>query len=96
MSTVSRFSMNPFRGHGTMRVHLHGFPEGEISGATAVFVSVCELGFFPPVVNAPFIGAARMLVGNIAPHDDGTIDVLVTVEWDSDLTIGLEVLVVDD
>jgi len=88
--------MEPFSGHGTFRVHMSGFPEGLIGGGTGVFATITELGEDRPAVNVPFIGAARMLVGNIAPNDDGTIDVLVTVEWGSDLDIGMEILVVND
>ena len=96
MSTVTRFIMTPFSGHGTFRVHMTGFPESEVGAGTGVFATITELRNDPPAFNIPFIGAARMLVGNIAPNEDGTIDAMVTIDWGSDLNIGMQILLVND
>jgi hypothetical protein len=87
--------MNPVVSHGTFSVNCTGFPQGLIGAASAVLVSISELHDEPPAVNVPYLGDAVMAVDNIVPHDDGTLDVVVTVGFPSDLTIGLWVTVVN-
>ena len=44
-------------------------------------VSICELGGQP--LDYPFIGAATMTVLNVAPTDDGVVNVRFEIQWPS-------------
>jgi hypothetical protein len=87
--------MDPVVGHGTFSINCHGFPQGLIGAGSAVLVTISELHDEPPAVNVPYLGDAVMGVDNIVPYDNGTVDVVVTVAFPNDLTVGLTVTVVN-
>jgi hypothetical protein len=43
----------------------------------------------------PFIGAASMAIMNVAPRDDGVVDVWAQINWDSDLNLRIQLMRVD-
>jgi hypothetical protein len=67
------------------------FPGTIVNGVSQVSVSICEIGSD----GTPFIGAADMSVLNVAPHDDGSIDVRWNVNWPEDLSVRLNFIIVN-
>jgi len=67
-------------GWGTFDI---AFPFGRdvLNRHSRVEVSVCELGGQP--LDYPFIGAATMTVLNVAPTDDGVVNVRFEIQWSS-------------
>ncbi|CAL9310059.1 MULTISPECIES: hypothetical protein [unclassified Streptomyces] len=47
------------------------------------FVSLCEVDGN----NRPFRGLATMSVANIVPHDDGILEIVGAIQWNSDIRI---------
>jgi hypothetical protein len=61
---------------------------------TSVMISLCEVTTDPNgALTVPFLGLANMYVYNVAPHDDGTVEVRGHVFWERDLNIWVNVLV---
>ena len=49
---------------------------------STVLASICELATLPgQPLDFPFIGAAPMEIRNIAPRDDGIVEMWVHIEW---------------
>jgi hypothetical protein len=44
----------------------------------------------------PFIGGAAMEIRNVAPRDDGVVDVWIEVDWPVDLNFRYQLLVSND
>ncbi|MFB6439047.1 hypothetical protein ACFCVY_20050 [Streptomyces sp. NPDC056411] len=76
-------------------MHGHGIviqPFTGLTGVThnhAVMASLTEI--HPD--GQPFIGNAVMKICNVAPHDNGVVDVRVEISWDSDLPVRVSFLV---
>jgi hypothetical protein len=66
------------------------FP-GVVRSDSQVMVSITELNS----AGFPFSGAARLVVYNISPADDGSVTVKGDVVWDSDLKIRLNFVIVN-
>jgi hypothetical protein len=108
MSTVTRWIADkPLRGHGTFVLHLNigtiaAMGSAGVDRRSGVFATITELGndphppTFPYPVDVPFIGAAHMSIRNVAPRDDGVVDLLVQVDWPYDLYLGIQILVCND
>ncbi len=96
MSTVTRWWAYPLRFHGEWLWHIN-FGVGNVDRHSCVVAHICEIA--QPTGEAldyPFVGAARMTVRNIAPRDDGIVDLWLSVEWGSDLNVKLGFLVSND
>jgi hypothetical protein len=86
--------VDPIRGHGNFiqPVNIAG-----VNRHSAVFATICELSQPPgEPLDFPFIGGASMAIMNIAPQDNGTVLLWVSVNWDSDLNIRIQLLVCND
>ena len=46
-------------------------------------MSLCELDS----KNRPFLGLATMSVANVIPHDDGILQVVGAIQWNSDIKV---------
>jgi hypothetical protein len=90
--------MNSFPAHGNVLVHIN--PVEGVSSGSGVFATVTETHEDPPGsgrFGVPFIGNCRNIrVQNIAPHDDGSIQMIILVDWPNDIMIGIQFLVVND
>ena len=51
-------------------------------------VSLCEVDGN----NVPFRGLATMSVGNVVPHDDGILEIVGSIQWNSDIKVRASVL----
>jgi hypothetical protein len=72
-------------GHGTFPI---AFPFGTntVNRHSRVVCSICEIAQPPgETLDYPFLGSASMQILNVAPDDTGTVNVLMAVNWDSDL-----------
>jgi hypothetical protein len=63
----------------------------------------CVLGTITEITGAPnepiefpFIGEASMAIMNIAPRDDGVVDLMLTINWQTDIFFRLQLLWFDD
>jgi len=65
------------------------FPGTIVNSVSQVTASICEIGSD----GTPFIGAADMSILNVAPHDDGSIDVRWNVNWPEDLSVRLNFII---
>lgn len=55
---------------------------------STVLVSLTEVAAGPDGgLNIPFIGAATMKLYNVAPRDDGTVDVRGEIDWGVDINV---------
>jgi hypothetical protein len=93
MTTVEAWHLDFHGGHGEILIHAN-FGVGNVCHDSGVFASICEVSNPGEPNDIPFIGAAKMTINNIAPRDDGIVDVWVTVNWNSDLIFKLEFLLV--
>ena len=73
--TLARFA------HGRQVRRITGVPG--VNRSRKVVASITELD--AATLDTPFIGAASMSVLNIAPQDDGTIHILIFIDWPNDL-----------
>jgi hypothetical protein len=80
-------------GHGQYIYH------ARIPGVTR---SSCVLGTITEITGAPgepisfpFIGEASMAIMNIAPRDDGIVDLWILINWQTDIFFRLQLLVFD-
>lgn len=84
-----------YRGNGVQKISLKstdlGLPQTQRS--SRVWASVVEISRNTGNIDMPFLGSAFINVGGIAPHDDGTIDVHVNVNWGSAVLYRLTVFV---
>ncbi|MBT2385449.1 hypothetical protein [Streptomyces sp. ISL-11] len=87
MSTVIRRQFTG-TGHGSFVKPINSPASFKTSSIVA---SICELD----ANGNPFVGSARMTVHNVAALD-GRYDVWVNIEWPSNLTYRLTVLVSND
>ena len=95
MSTLVRWNQNA-RGHGE-RVRWINLGTHFVNRHTHVFASITEISQPPGgMMDFPFLGAAKMTVNNIVPFDDGTVKLLVTIDWDEDLNYRLNFATSDD
>jgi hypothetical protein len=76
--------------HGQWKLQLN---LGDVGPTSRVFVSISE-GSAPDVDAGKFIGAARYTVHNVAPRVGG-VDIWVNIEWDSDIRLYADYLVVN-
>lgn len=67
-------------GWGTFDIAFR-FGRSVLNRHSRVEVSICELGGQP--LDFPFVGAATMTVLNVAPTDDGVVNVRFEIQWDS-------------
>ena len=67
-------------GWGTFDIAF-AFGRSVLNRHSRVEVSICELGGQP--LDYPFIGAATMTVLNVAPTDDGVVNVRFEIQWPS-------------
>ncbi|TDC27982.1 hypothetical protein E1265_00085 [Streptomyces sp. 8K308] len=72
-------------------LHTETLPTSQVNAFSQVAVSICELN----ADGVPFIGNARLQVYNVAPHGDGRIIVRGNVEWDKDLNVRLNYIIVN-
>ncbi|RKN38324.1 hypothetical protein [Streptomyces hoynatensis] len=79
-----------FRWHGEF-LHTETLPTSQVNDFSQVAVSICELD----ANSRPFIGNARLEVYNVAPFRDGRIIVRGNVEWQSDLNVRLNYIIVN-
>jgi hypothetical protein len=73
-------------------------PVGGVDRNSAVFATITEV-FAPPgePLEFPFIGQAMLSVWNVAPHDDGSVELALRVVPDFfDLNVRLQFLVCND
>lgn len=63
------------------QIHAASHLTGESYSRT--FVSLCELDS----KNRPFLGLATMSVANVIPHDDGILQVVGAIQWNSDIKV---------
>lgn len=107
MSTVTRWWVDfptPFAGlwaipYQDFVVHVRVGPpaEGGCDRHSAVVASICEIATLPgQPLDFPFVGNAAMQVLNIAPRDDGIIDMRVWVAWHEPLNVRINFLVSND
>lgn len=84
-----------YTGNGNIKISLNSTDLGlpRTGRSSKVWASVVELARNPGDADMPLVGDAFLNVGGIAPHDDGTIDVHVHVDWDSPLLFELTVFV---
>ncbi len=102
MSTVTRWFTFPFQGNGDFILHVNVGRIADIGPIgvdrhSGVVASITELA--QPTgedLDFPFIGGARMAVHNIAPRDDGIVDMWVQVEWGGPLSLRIQFLVSND
>ena len=76
-------------GHGKQLLHIS---RPHINRRSKVFASISE---YAGDVD-PFVGAARMTVHNVSPHDDSTVHVWCSIEWGSDLLYTINLFVVNN
>lgn len=107
MSVVGRYywyTRTPVIGFGIPArdfiVHLPvGRPDGRGGGCnrhSTCVASVTEVTGAPGhPVDFPFIGHAWMTVFNVAPRDDGIVDLWVHVEWHEPLNLRVSLVVVN-
>lgn len=96
MSTVTRLFSSPLQGNGDFVLHANAGTQF-VNRDSGVWATICELS--QPVgepLDFPFIGAARMSVRNVAPRDDGIIDMWIQIEWGSPLNYRVQVVVSND
>ena len=96
MSTVTRLFSGPMRGSGDFILHANAGPQF-VNRDSGVWGTITELE--QPVgepLDFPFIGAANMAVDNIAPRDDGIIDMWIHIDHDGALNYKIQVLVSND
>jgi len=108
MSTLTRWIVDkPLKVHGTFVLSVDigtiaAMGNAGVDRHSGVFATITELRSlphpptFPFPVDVPFIGAAHMEIRNIAPRDDGRVDLLVNVDWPYNLYVGIQLLVVND
>lgn len=72
--------------------------EGEgVDRHSTVVASFCELATLPgQPLDFPFIGSAPMGIRNIAPRDDGIVDMWLYVQWGTPLDLRISFLVAND
>ena len=81
------------RGHGSSIYHVH-MPQGVINRHSTVLANITEIGEAPGEPrDFPYIGAAAMEIRNIAPRDDGIVDVWVEIDFDTDLDFRMHLIV---
>ena len=68
-------------GQGTFKVTFSGMP---VNRDSVVLASACEL-IFVDGIDRPRVGAASIQVMNIAPQDNGNVDFILSIGWESDL-----------
>jgi hypothetical protein len=101
MATVTRFVITEdgqpngvTRGHGSFIYHVR-LPG--IDRHSCIWGSITEITQPPgEPLDFPFIGDASMVIMNVAPKDDGVVDVWCQVNWDSDLNFKVQLVRVDD
>lgn len=82
------------RGHGDFVYHVR-LPG--INRHSCILGTITETTAAPgEPIDFPFIGAADMAILNIAPRDDGIVDVWVHIDWDSDLNTKVQLVRIDD
>lgn len=74
--------------HGLQTLHLNW---GAISCNSRVFVSASE---FSGGAQCDFIGVANYVVYNVAPHA-GQVSIRLFIDWDSDIRVHVDYLVVN-
>jgi hypothetical protein len=77
-------------GHGSFIYHAR-IPG--VNRASCVLGTITEITGAPgePIM-FPFIGEANMYIQNIAPRDDGVVDLWIFIGWASDLFYRLQLL----
>lgn len=83
-----RHNWGPRRGQWTLRLNMAG-----VTPRSLVFVSIGE-GAAGGAEAGKFVGAARYTVHNVAPRAGG-VDILVNIEWGSDILLYADYLVVN-
>lgn len=74
--------------HG-LKTRRFDFDSHRVTGSSQVAASICEIG----QDGTPYIGAADMSVLNVAPHDDGSIEVRFKVDWPENVSVRLNFIV---
>ena len=89
MSTVTRVRTLPFQAHGEFLAEWQVTGVGRPASVVAAITEVDGGG-------QPFLGAARMTVHNVAPRDNGELHLWCQVEWPVDISVRLDVLIVNN
>ncbi|MER5386259.1 hypothetical protein ABT040_39490 [Streptomyces sp. NPDC002688] len=75
-----------FPAHGVFARRLICGPT--LKSYSRAFVSLCEVDGN----NVPFRGLATMSVANVVPHDDGILELVGSIQWNSDIKVRASVL----
>ncbi|WP_371666961.1 hypothetical protein OG985_04735 [Streptomyces sp. NBC_00289] len=75
-----------FPAHGVFARRLICGPT--LKSYSRAFVSLCEVDGN----NVPFRGLATMSVANVVPHDDGILEIVGSIQWNSDIKVRASVL----
>jgi hypothetical protein len=93
MSTVTRLTAD-FRGRGNW---IQPINCGSIVNRdSAVFVSICEVAFTGEPELIPWFGDAIITIENVVPRDDGTVVIRLQSNWETDLSMRVQLLVCND
>ncbi len=78
-----------FRAHGIIKRIVSNLP---VDRNTVVLGSVTEMALQDGAMR-PFIGDAKVQIWSIAPQDNGNVDVKLHIDWNSDLDIRLDLVI---
>jgi hypothetical protein len=100
MSTVTNFVITEdgqpdgvTRGHGKFIYHVR-LPD--IDRHSCIWGTITEITQPPgEPLDFPFIGDASMAILNVAPLDNGVVDVWCQINWDSDLNFRVQLVRLD-
>jgi hypothetical protein len=103
MSTVARWFVN-FTSHSindVRRINLgtrQADPVGGVDRFSGVFATITEVGGPPGgPIDFPFVGGAMISVWNVAPRDDGFVEIVMRIQPDFfGLNLRLQLLVCND
>ncbi|MET8828093.1 hypothetical protein ABZX40_21160 [Streptomyces sp. NPDC004610] len=89
-SYALRFALGPLK--GVVDLDLLGGATAPIGADSLVFASIAET---PPGGGAKFLGAAKISILNLAPHQNG-VGTRVFVDWPSELPTSIDFLVINN
>jgi len=100
MATVTRFVITETgqapgvtRAHGRFVYHVT-LPG--IDRHSCIWGTITEIAGAPgEPIDFPFVGDANMAVLNVAPKDDGVVDVVLQVDWNEDLNCKVQLIRAD-
>jgi hypothetical protein len=81
------------KGNGSI-IYTVNLPTGVVNRHSVVVASICELSQpSGEALDYPFIGAAPMVVQNIAPQDNNTVMLRINIDWGSPLNYKINLMI---